>query len=102
MNSFLPFLNIVLQATNSQLVSKNVSLIVIILLEFNRFSIFNDFVLNTPTIDDHYIGAFTSMPFTTITCGCYRLVTIYQFPWPSLRTALAMMVLKTCLPSEVK
>ena len=52
-------------------------------------------VLNTLTIDDHYSGAFIRMPFITITCGCYRLITFYQFPWPSLRTALAMSVLKT-------
>ena len=54
------------------------------------------------TVDDHYIGAFTSMPFTAIICGCYRLINFYQFPWPSLRTPLAMMVLKTCLPLAVK
>ena len=51
---------------------------------FNCFPKFNAFVLNTLTIDDHYIGAFTKVPFTTITCGWYSFITFYQFCFPGL------------------
>ena len=47
------------------------------------------------------------MPFTTITCGWYRLITFYQFPWPSPRIDRCLKVPSllycdsSCLPSTV-